>query len=524
MLALGRALARRPKLLLLDELVLGLAPRDRREPAAGRPPVRAGLRLRRATRRAARPPRARGCRPWLRAFARRDRPAEQGRRAPRRPAALVASYLGEQAQATAASRRWLPPSRRADDGDVGKRTCGADTLRRAYDALSFRSSSENALRTERERRVVPENIEALAEAGVFRLTLPRSLRRIRGVGGHTGRGAGGDRAGLRLDLVGRLGLQRRHLARCALPGRGPGRGLRDARVPVSAVATPTAVARPVAGGYRVTGRWAFNTGCLDAHWAFLGAMQEGVDDSAGHMVVLVPYSELEIHDDWYVSGLVGTGSCTVSADDVLVPARTVFSTWTRGSAPRRWRHGAEPKRRASALPHPEGAVHRREQPRRAARTGQGRDGRIHGATAGRGRSLHAVPGPERGAVHASPGRRGGDDSSTRRSFHTRRCAELVDRKALADEPYTVEERALVRMDLGWVTRARARGDADFCRRRAARRRSTRTCRSSASPETSRRSRCTAYSTRPRTSSCSAACSAGSSRTPSCCEPHSEAMP
>ena len=36
-------------------------------------------------------------------------------------------------------------------------------------------------------------------------------------------------------------------------------------------------------------------------------------------------------------------------------------------------------------------------------------------------------------------------------FHARRCAELVDGKAAANEPYTVEERVLVRMDLGWVT-------------------------------------------------------------------------
>ena len=37
------------------------------------------------------------------------------------------------------------------------------------------------------------------------------------------------------------------------------------------------------------------------------------------------------------------------------------------------------------------------------------------------------------------------------ALHARRCAELVDAKAAAAEPYTVEERALIRMDLGWVT-------------------------------------------------------------------------
>ena len=50
-----------------------------------------------------------------------------------------------------------------DSGLLGRTTALVPLLR------------ENALRTERERRVVPENIEALAEAGVFRLTLPRSF-------------------------------------------------------------------------------------------------------------------------------------------------------------------------------------------------------------------------------------------------------------------------------------------------------------------------------------------------------------
>jgi alkylation response protein AidB-like acyl-CoA dehydrogenase len=35
-------------------------------------------------------------------------------------------------------------------------------------------------------------------------------------------------------------------------------------------------------------------------------------------------------------------------------------------------------------------------------------------------------------------------------YHARRSAELIDAKALADDPWTVEERALVRVDLGWV--------------------------------------------------------------------------
>ena len=87
MLAVARALVREPRLLMLDELSLGLAPIDRRAPAARRAQVRARQRLRRAARRAARPARAGDRRPRLRAVARRGR----ARRAARRSCAPTSS-------------------------------------------------------------------------------------------------------------------------------------------------------------------------------------------------------------------------------------------------------------------------------------------------------------------------------------------------------------------------------------------------------------------------------------------------
>jgi branched-chain amino acid transport system ATP-binding protein len=70
MLAIARALSRRPRLLLLDELSLGLAPGDRRAAAPRGAGVRLESRDRGPAGRAARPPRARDRRPRLRALAR----------------------------------------------------------------------------------------------------------------------------------------------------------------------------------------------------------------------------------------------------------------------------------------------------------------------------------------------------------------------------------------------------------------------------------------------------------------------
>src|SRR5882672_11144661 len=175
---------------------------------------------------------------------------------------------------------------------------------------------ENALRTERDRRVARENIDALAEAGVFRITLPRSHGGYEAsvatqidVLAEVARGCGSTGWVASVYSVGTW------LA-ALFPDDAQDEVFATPDVRVTVVATPTAVARPVDGGYRVTGRWGFNTGCLDAHWAFLGAMLEGREDPGGHIVMLIPYGELEIVDDWFVSGLVGTGRCTVRSENV----------------------------------------------------------------------------------------------------------------------------------------------------------------------------------------------------------------
>ena len=55
------------------------------------------------------------------------------------------------------------------------------------------------------------------------------------------------------------------------------------------------------GGYRFSGRWEFSSGCDAAEWVIVGG-----DTSEGLVWVLVPRSDYEIVDTWFVSGLSGT--------------------------------------------------------------------------------------------------------------------------------------------------------------------------------------------------------------------------
>ncbi len=88
---------------------------------------------------------------------------------------------------------------------------------------------------------------------------------------------------------------------------------------------PREVARRVAGGWRLSGRFPFSSGCRHADWAILGAQAE---DAAGNRQIrylLVPMTQIEIVDDWHVLGLRGTGSCSLLVPDVFVPEhRTVL--------------------------------------------------------------------------------------------------------------------------------------------------------------------------------------------------------
>jgi alkylation response protein AidB-like acyl-CoA dehydrogenase len=84
---------------------------------------------------------------------------------------------------------------------------------------------------------------------------------------------------------------------------------------------PGAVVSRVDGGYRLTGQWGFCSGSDFSEWlVFHAPVGKGRE---GHMF-LVPSDEAETIDDWFPTGLRGTGSRSKRVDDVFVPDRRVM--------------------------------------------------------------------------------------------------------------------------------------------------------------------------------------------------------
>ena len=82
---------------------------------------------------------------------------------------------------------------------------------------------------------------------------------------------------------------------------------------------PRAPAQKTAGGWRLSGKFPFSSGCDYAQWAILGAFLGAPGDPHGVAYLLVPLAEIEIVDDWHVLGLAGTGSKSLLLRDVFVP-------------------------------------------------------------------------------------------------------------------------------------------------------------------------------------------------------------
>ncbi|OBI11830.1 acyl-CoA dehydrogenase [Mycobacterium sp. E2497] len=81
---------------------------------------------------------------------------------------------------------------------------------------------------------------------------------------------------------------------------------------------PTGRGTPTDGGVRLTGRWSWATGAMDADWVMVGALVER-PDRIDPALVLVPADQVEVADTWHTAGMRGTGSHDVVVTDVLVP-------------------------------------------------------------------------------------------------------------------------------------------------------------------------------------------------------------
>ena len=184
---------------------------------------------------------------------------------------------------------------------------------------------------EREQRLAPAVVEELREAGFYRMVIPHSLGGLEvdpliylravevladGVGS-----VGWNIANNSIGQLVTLGL--------------PDEGVQEiyAQRPDTVIAGTAVMgggrAVPVDGGYRVTGRWPFGTGCQESSW-MLGSFQifdgdqprRSPDGSSVYWRGLFARAEAQIVEgSWDVTGMRATGSFDWTVDDVFLPER-----------------------------------------------------------------------------------------------------------------------------------------------------------------------------------------------------------
>lgn len=183
--------------------------------------------------------------------------------------------------------------------------------------------ASRAAESESNRRVADETIEDLKSAGAFRVAAPQrhgglesSLRCMLDTSAAVAEADGGASWVMTLSNINCWAL-------CSMFPRqaveevfanGPD-------VVQCGVVAPTGQARRVAGGYRVSGRWAYASASLHAEWASCGVVVVDDDEQpVDQMMMLFPRKDFRVEETWYVAGMRSSGSNTVVVDDVFVPA------------------------------------------------------------------------------------------------------------------------------------------------------------------------------------------------------------
>jgi alkylation response protein AidB-like acyl-CoA dehydrogenase len=185
---------------------------------------------------------------------------------------------------------------------------------------------------ERSRRLPQGLAAAMKDAGVFGMAMPRSW------------------GGPELDpltqfrVIEALAMAEGSVGWCAMIGCDGGyitafldqdiaRAMYpDLLVATGAAATTTGQAVRVPGGYRVSGRFPFVSGCHHCEWLWLGCsvLENGVARLDGNGVpetrqCFLRLSQCEILDTWHTTGLRGTGSNDVLVRDEFVGEDLTFS-------------------------------------------------------------------------------------------------------------------------------------------------------------------------------------------------------
>ena len=186
----------------------------------------------------------------------------------------------------------------------------------------------NAVEAEETRRIPQENIDALREAGLLRVTVPRRYGGYEvpvgtkmAVSEAVARNGCGSTAWVTalINICNWMGGTLDEQAQDDIWGTNP-----DAMI--AGVLAPSPEVTKVDGGYRVSGKWPWASGSWHADWVLVGIVVPDADGNVvDQAVAFAPASDISIEETWFVAGMKGTGSNTIVAQDIFVPGHRIHS-------------------------------------------------------------------------------------------------------------------------------------------------------------------------------------------------------
>lgn len=180
---------------------------------------------------------------------------------------------------------------------------------------------ERAQRTEEACRLLPETVQEFTDAGFFRIVQPQryggfelGIDVLEEVVVEVGRGCGSSAWCLAI-----LGGHSWWSALFPQAGQDVLFG-DEGHVIMATNLSGNGRCRRVEGGYEVSGKFVYLSGCDVANWLCVGAMQEDSNETEPpwFYMALRP-QDVTILDDWHMLGLRGTGSKSVLAEKAFVP-------------------------------------------------------------------------------------------------------------------------------------------------------------------------------------------------------------
>ena len=181
---------------------------------------------------------------------------------------------------------------------------------------------ERTARAEQLRRLPDETLADFQEAGLFRAMQPKRYGGFELDPGTFYQGVIEIAAACGSSgwIFAVMGAHNWHLA-LFLPQAQQDVWGEDDSIQLSTSLAPAGTVARAEGGFRLSGRWSFSSGCDFCQWVVLGGIAPSREEGAPPdlRTFLVPRPDYEIDDNWQVMGLCGTGSKDIVVKDAFVP-------------------------------------------------------------------------------------------------------------------------------------------------------------------------------------------------------------